>query len=324
MLEKLSRSFHKTLYLAKEHSPEILAAVSSVASVGAVIFAVKSGTKAGEVLEEHQKKLDEVHTVVKAAEEAEDQTEWDYSSDDEKKDLAKIYVSTGLKMAKTYAPTIILESIALACNFGGAYTSRKKINSLIATATVMQGMHEAYRQNVIERFGKDVDEELRYGLKTKVKDYISGDGQEVKSENIKIMDKKPDDKQDISRIFDETSEFYIRDAYSNRQFIKSIEQWANRELRKRGFLFLNDVYVKLGFAPTEYGHDAGWVYKDKTTDDVRKHHNYVEIKMIDVFGNPAKEFEMGVEPSVILDFNIDGVIKDEINWEKKKKKEKKK
>lgn len=303
MFNSITRFANKQLYLLKDHIPEILAGVGVVASTGAIIFTVKKSKENVEIIENHQEEMYQTETKV---------------------DKAKVYCKTAFNFVKANKEAVVLQGISVLSTINGAKIGRNKYVSLIGTAATMQSIHEAYRQNVIEKYGQEVDNEMRYGLKDTT-NYISKNGKPVtlvdeNGSKIKVADRDFEN-CDISRIFDETNPKYVRDAYYNKEFIIGVQRAMNNRLRNgRGYVYLNDVYEALGFEPTEAGHDLGWVYKDKTTDDVRKHHNYIEIRTVDAWGNDALDFENGLEPSVILDFNIDGYITNEIKWEKKKNK----
>lgn len=311
---QITRAFSKSIYILKDHAPEILAVTGSVASVGAIACAIKETPKATQIMEEHKQNIENVHTVIKSADESED---IEYTSDDEKKDLFIIYTKTGLKLAKNYWPMLLLEGISIACTLGGAYTSRKKYSSLLATAMTMETIHKKYRENVVERFGEETDKELRHGIKTKAEEYVikDKDGKETKVKEVsRDKNSKYDTHGDITRIFDEINApgTYSRDAYANRAFILGVEQWANNRLVTRGYVYLNEIYEKLGVPESDAGHHLGWVYKDHSTDDLMEHHNRILISFVGYDGQPAKDFENGLEPSVILDFNVDGYIDNQI------------
>lgn len=305
MLNSISRGINKSCYFLKDHLPEILALTGSITSTVAIIFTVKKSNSGSKIIEEHK-------TEIRNAEIAnEDEKEL-------KKEKRKIYLNTSVQFAKEYYPAVILEGISILSTISGARIGRNKLNGTLAAAATMQSIHNAYRQNVVAKYGEEADKELRYGLMD-TSNYLSKDGKSVTLTNadgkkIKVTENNFD--KDISKIFDETNINYVRDAHYNKDFIRSTEQWANRRLKQKGFVFLNEVYEQLGFESTALGHEIGWVYKDKSLDDVRKHNNYICIRTIDAYGNKALDFENGIEPSVILDFNVDGYIASEIKWGK--------
>ncbi len=312
----VTRALNKSIYIVKDHAPEILAVVGSVASVGAVVCAIKETPKATKIMEEHKQNIENIHTVVKSADETE---EYEYTSDDEKKDLFVTYAKTGMKLAKNYWPMLVLEGISIGCTLTGAYKGRQRYSSLLSTALTMEAIHKKYRENVIERFGEETDKEMRHGIKTKAEEYVikDKDGKETKVKEVKKS--KYDTHDDITRLFDEVNaaSTYSRDAYANRSFILGVEQWANHRLVTRGFVYLNEVYEKLGLPESSAGHHLGWVYKDHSKDDLAKHHNRILISFVGYDGKPAKDFENGIEPSVLLDFNVDGYIDNQIKWRRR-------
>ena len=96
-------------------------------------------------------------------------------------------------------------------------------------------------------------------------------------------------------LFTETNENWKPDALANFNFIAMVETKCNERLEAEGRLYLNDVYVMLGFPKTEAGDCVGWIYGKKYGD------GYVAIDIID-FRNFKIDF--------VLDFNVDGHIKD--------------
>ena len=70
----------------------------------------------------------------------------------------------------------------------------------------------------------------------------------------------------------------------------------------KGFVTVNDVYSELGFPSTEAGMICGWRYKSDRGD------GYISFKPRITDGNWAFG-QNGC--SILLDFNIDGVIFDQ-------------
>ena len=84
-------------------------------------------------------------------------------------------------------------------------------------------------------------------------------------------------------------------------YLRQQETYANDLLKSRGFIFLNDVYDMLGIPRTRAGQVVGWTYdKENPRGD-----NYIDFGIF-----KRKEFVNGYERSVLLDFNVDGIILD--------------
>ena len=90
-------------------------------------------------------------------------------------------------------------------------------------------------------------------------------------------------------------------------YLRRQQDWANELLRSKGHLFLNDVYEMLGMQKTQAGQVVGWVYDDKNP----KHEgdNYVDFNIYSGTER-SRMFVNGYERSILLDFNVDGVIWD--------------
>lgn len=77
---------------------------------------------------------------------------------------------------------------------------------------------------------------------------------------------------------------------------------ANDRLHARGHLFLNEVYEALGLPHTQAGAVVGWV--------VGNGDNFVDFGLYT--GEAARDFVNGREGSILLDFNVDGIVYDKI------------
>ena len=87
-------------------------------------------------------------------------------------------------------------------------------------------------------------------------------------------------------------------------FLRSEESYANDVLKIKGFLTLNEVYERLGIPTTKAGMVVGWIYdKDNAVGD-----NYVDFGLYDTHRETVKDFVNGYENVVLLDFNVDGNI----------------
>ena len=89
-------------------------------------------------------------------------------------------------------------------------------------------------------------------------------------------------------------------------FLRAQQQYANDKLIAQGHLFLNEVYDMLGLPRTKAGAIVGWVYDDNNAVG----DNFVDFGIYDVHRETARDFVNGYERSILLDFNVDGVIYD--------------
>ena len=89
-------------------------------------------------------------------------------------------------------------------------------------------------------------------------------------------------------------------------FLVNMQMWMNDKLRARGHVFLNEVYDALGFERTHAGAVVGWIMQKDGEGD-----NYVDFGIYND-SERANAFINGMEKSILLDFNVDGVILDYI------------
>lgn len=288
----------------KKYSPEILVGVGIVGTVTSAIMACKATTKVSDILDDTKEKVDQVHMVVAD----ENIPEEKYSEEDAKKDLAIIYIQSGVKLAKLYAPSIILGTLSIGCIMTSNNILRKRNVALAAAYTAVDSSFKQYRDRVVNRFGKEIDRELKYGIKAKkitetVIDEETGEEKKVK-ETVEVID-NPTEYSDYARFFDELNPHYEKDSEFNLMFLRAQQQYANDLLQARGHLFLNEVYDMIGIPRSRAGAVVGWIYNGDNGGD-----NYVDFGMTDVRRKGVREFVNGYERAILLDFNVDGVIWD--------------
>lgn len=300
-----TKAVYRLGFKLKKYSPEILAVAGTVGVVASTVVACKATTKAGEVLDEAKDKVDQVHTVLDNDSIADDV----YSQEDANKDMAIVYVQTGVKLFKLYAPAVALGALSIGCMLTSNNILRKRNVALAAAyATVDKGFKD-YRNRVVDRFGETVDRELKYGLKAKkitetVIDEETGKEKKIKK-TIDVVEGL-DGYSDYARFFDEASINWEKDAELNLMFLRSEQNYANDLLRARGHLFLNEVYDRLGIPRTKAGQVVGWVYDEKNPVG----DNFVDFGIYDAHRETNRDFVNGYERVILLDFNVDGNIWD--------------
>ena len=162
---------------------------------------------------------------------------------------------------------------------------------------------------MVERFGEDLDKDLKYNLKAKeVKEQVVDEDGKKKTvkKTTSIVD--PSDVGDFSRIFYEGNTGWDPNPLYTLKFLKTQQEWANQRLRAQGFLFLNDVYDMLGFSKIPEGQVIGWIYDEKNPIG----DNFVDFGIFDMNKEPNIRFVNGDERGIILDFNHDGNILDKM------------
>ena len=302
MKEKMIRMYNNSKNAVQKHSPEILAGVGVVGVVTSTVMACKATMKLNDILEESKETRDKIREV-----ESNPRYEEQYSHEDAKKDLTINYTQTGLKIAKLYAPAVILGSASLGCLLASNDILRKRNAALSAAYMTVDKSFKEYRQRVVDRFGEEVEKEIRYNIKAEevTSTVVAEDGSETTvTETVKTMD--PNLYSDYAKFFDEASPYWQKDPEYNFMFLKSQQQYANDLLKARGRLFLNEVYEMLGIDKTKAGQIVGWVYNPENPIG----DNFVDFGIFDMSKERVRAFVNGYEPNILLDFNVDGNIWD--------------
>lgn len=306
IMKSVNGTFHKVGFQLKKKSPELLVAVGIVGAVTSAVLACKATTKAGKVLDESKKTIDAIHeaeqTGVTTAGE-------DYTKDDCKKDLAIAYVQTGVKFAKLYGPAVILGAASVTSILASHNILKKRNVALAAAYAAVDKSFKDYRGRVLERFGEQVEKELRYNIKAKeIEETVTDEkGKEKtvkKTVDVAEAGWDPSKYSPYAKIFDEGHRDYSKDAEKNLFYLKARQAQANDMLKAHGHLFLNEVYDMLGFKRTAAGAVVGWVYDPKNPIG----DNFIDFGMFEVCRPAAVDFVNGYERSFILDFNVVGDI----------------
>lgn len=304
IMSNVTRSLHKVGFKIKKHSPEILVVAGVVGTVASVVMACKSTLKVNDILEEAKETVDAIHDGVEQKKHTTDGEE--YTQELANKDLAIVYVQTGWKLIKLYGPALALGTASVGCMLASHNIMRKRNVALAAAYTAVDTGFKEYRGRVIERFGKDLDRELRYNIKAKEIEevIVDEDGNETTvTKTVEVID--PNAIHNIySVVFCEGNIGWTKNAELNKVFLIQQQNYANDKLKAQGILTLNEVYDMIGAPRTAYGQIAGWVYTgDGTAGD-----DFVDFGIFDVHNEKACDFINGIEKSIILDFNCIGNI----------------
>lgn len=297
IMTTMGRTFNKVGFKLKKHSPEILVAAGVVGTVASAVMACKATTKISAILDNTKETVESIHEVAKNPEHEEK-----YSEEDKKRDLTIVYVQTGLKLAKLYAPSVILGVASIGSILASNNILRKRNMALAAAYTAIDTSFKEYRNRVAERFGNDVEREIRYNIKAKEieKTVVDDEGNEsTETQTVNVVD--PTVTSPYACLFDSKSLAWERDSDYNLMFLRAQQNLANDKLKADGYLFLNDVLDLLDIPRTKAGQIVGWLYDSKHPIG----DNFVDFGIQPVCR--ANE-EDDYEEVFLLDFNVDGNI----------------
>ena len=301
LMKGSSKTAAKVAFKLKKAAPTIAVIGGTVGTVGAGVWAVKkTATDAPEV-------LDDIKADIQKAK----------SGDGGKKELVQAYAKGGLKIVKLYSGPVVLEVGSVCAILYGYNIINGRLVAMGATAAALEETNRRtqhainnYRKDLAERYGADFDKDLSLEVVDMPLNYVDEDGNKHVEEVHWEINRNADNPCDVispyAVIFDETSTEWSTDPEYNKMTLRRIQQICNDLLHARGHLFLNDVYHELGLPDTRFGQMVGWI--DGGDGD-----GYVDFGIYDIAAvNNRREFINGYEPSIILDFNVDGVIWDKI------------
>ena len=309
IMKSVGLTFNKIGFQIQKKSPELLVAAGIAGVVVSAVMACKATIKASEVAEEVKEPIDEIHEI---EEKGITRAGNPYSIEDTKKDLTTTYLQTGVKYAKLYAPSVILGAASITCIVASHRVLKKRNIALAAAYTTLDKSFKEYRGRVMERFGEQVEKEIRYNIKAKEikKTVVDETGKKEKVKEVvdvpAVDGWDPSQYSPYARRFDETHPNWTKNPEMNRFYLKARQAQANDMLKARGHLFLNEVYDMMGFPRTKAGAVVGWLYDPKRPE---LGDSYVDFGMYEI--QEGEDFESYVK-SYILDFNVVGDITNDI------------
>ena len=298
----------KTRYWFKQNSPTLLIIGGVISSAAAVVLAVVETKKAEKYLPEAKERIQKLK-----AEMNDDNLvrNGEVSIPENKKELNKVYAQTGLKLAKTYAPSVILYIAAIACFIGSHKIMQGRVVALSSAYAALDTAYKAYRSRVAGKLGKEAEQDLYDGIVTEKQEIVdeNGNKQVVKKKVKKYQSGSP-----YAVLWDASCYGWEPDGPRNKAWLEMLESGLNQQLAAKKYMFLYDVYKELGIPEgslsdeqLQASHVVGWIYDPKNPNG----DNYISIGLRDRHtGNYTQKAidMMRGERNVWLDFNVDGDI----------------
>lgn len=282
---------------AVKHSPEILVITGIVGLVTAGVLACRATTKVQNILNERDASLGSVDIL------EQDEHEADYTVEDAKKDRVIIHVKSGLKIARLYAPALALGAASVVSILAGHNILSKRNAALAAAYATVENSFNEYRKRVAERFGEEVDNELKFGVKTKqiTETVTDENGKEKRvKKTVNVADSNLGNSP-YAFVFDENTarSVYESDLEYMLMRLRHEQQYANDLLVARGYLPLNEILERLGMKPSKMGQIVGWATGGSGDGFVDFGAKVIDVDTIN-----------GAEEKIVLDFNCQGNILD--------------
>ena len=309
MKDSISRFINNGILFVKKYSPEILT-VTGVLGIGAGTFmACKASTKLNDILT----KIDDEKLLIKQKyeEKIDNETQTERILELKKeynREMSKLYFHAIKELAKLYGPSFLVITGSTISLVGAGGILKKRNASLMAAYAILKDKYDTYRNNVKELCNnennehiKDLDEEDKNSVINEVNKTLANGTYKSSEEGKALVEYS-----EYARFFDESCLCWSKDPRSNFYFIQAQEKYANQLLIHRGHVLLNDVYDALGIPRTSEGAVVGWVYDPENPD------KKISFGIYEIKSEAARRFVNGYEPSILLDFNVDGIIYDKI------------
>lgn len=212
------------------------------------------------------------------------------AKEDPKVSTPEVYGRNTAKVVELYAPAAVVGTISVVALTGSHVVLTRRNASLMAAYAAVSKAYDEYRARVRAEHGEEKELHI----------YHAAENKGTKKEPQLHAD--PNRWSPYARFFDEGSREFQKNAELNKLFIQCQQTYAQDLLISRGHVFLNEVYDALGLPRSSAGAVVGWVIS-KDGD------NYIDFGL---FEASNADFINGYEPRVLLDFNVDGVIYDQI------------
>lgn len=283
VLETIRRTVGRTKLTMIRKSPEITLGLGIAASVAAVGYTVWATIKAVETYNDTVEKLEQAERVL--------------DNEEEKKDaIEKIKLHRTLEWVKLYAPAIVLETASILFSVKSHKIMKGRNAALVMSVAAATKELNDYRQRVRDAIGEEQEKDIFNDASTFTTVKMNEDGTSEET-----VEKKNNYGSQYAAFFDASSTVWENDTVYNLSFLKMKLMMLNNELRIKGHIFLNDVYRALGLPETKAGQYVGWVTSSTVGDGVIKFTNVST-------GENIEDIDDLDDPTVLLDFNVDGDI----------------
>src|SRR4051812_4761889 len=233
--DSVTRKVAGQVLLARKHSPTILFGAGIVSMVGSTVLACNATLKLDkllDVIESDKIKIGDMKEFVDSGRAPEAAT---YSEEEVENDLRLTNIQGMVKVAKLYAPAVGLGLFGIVCLTKSHRILEERNVALTAAYVAVDRAFAKYRERVVDRFGEDLDRELRYDF-----------------QEVEIIDEETGklstgyragegDPMQYARWFDsESSTSFNKPEFEeyNWMFLRQQQNWANDMLHSRGHVFL--------------------------------------------------------------------------------------
>ena len=280
--DAVTSNIGRALLVTKKISPDILTGIGVAGVITAGVLACRATLNLEPVVDMAQTSLDEFRALRDRK-----RAEYDPKADSGyAKDVIRVYSETAFQLTKLYGPSIFIGGASIACLIGSHTIMRQRNAGLMAAYKVLDEGYKRYRSRVVEEYGEEAGH-------SEIVDISSFDDPQFPSS--------------YARFFDEACTQWTKNPEHNMMTLKCLQTHYNNQLKAKGYVFLNDVYDALGIPRSKAGQLVGWVYDKRASNPGD---NFIDFGIYNHENSRSRDFVNGWERSILLDFNVDGVIYD--------------
>lgn len=249
----LKKGYRNVTNWIRRHDAEVCFAGAALFGTAAIVTAVDAGARTKTALDIQRGIIaDELNKTVDEKE--------------RKKKLAELYFKTGMKVVSNWAPTALLTVSAYGLGYKGYSCMRTRVNNATALAESTAKSFNAYRSNVVDKFGVDVDKELITGtiggvLKEITKEEVDEKTGEVKTSTEKVLTVDPNNLPALTYLFTKDTSTGSEDCYDmDAMFVQCQVAYMSDLLAVYGVYTVHEAEQLLGFKRNSKEKDWGWRY----------------------------------------------------------------
>jgi len=233
-----------------KNSPTILTGLGVAGLLSTTILAVKATPKALEVLKNEQDYRESLNRPI------------------------AISKTETIKLCwKLYLPSAVIGVVTVTCIIGAHTVNFRRNAAMASLYSLTETAFKEYQAKVTETIGSNKEGKLRDSINQDIINRNpSGINQVILTGKGKVL------------CYDKLCDRYFE---SDHETIRRVINDINMDLRNEMFVELNDLYYKLGLAPTGLGYKVGW--------DID--HGYIDPKMSSCLNENN-------EPCLVLDFEV--------------------
>lgn len=315
----MKKVLYKTKNKISRNAPGLLMTGGILSMVGGTVSACKATLKVHDIVDEAVNTLHFIESL--EGQNKPLKTGEIYTTELAEIDKKNLKIKTMVAVAKGYLPAITLIALGIVGICCGHTVLKQRYTTMIVAYEGIKTSFENYRKKVADKWGKEAENDIYYGEKTKKIVKAIDENGEVYDKEIETRVGGCSDGYHVIFCPETTRDFSDWNTM-NAAFIIGQLSYLNRKLHEDGYVYLNTALEAFGFETVPEGQVLGWI---DSPDKEALGENEFKIWLGPDVEDFIRDCEIGLFDDVVESiwhefiFNIDGNI---VNGLLDKKKEK--